>query len=477
MLMLIGGKKVPASDGKTIDVINPATMQAIDTVPAATEEDINTAVTNAVEGFKEWSAYPIYERLEILRKFKELYLAHAEELAVLIRKEVGKTLAEARACVGWTTDLIDFYIEQSRFVNGDVMKDGSYPGHEKDLVMSVRQPLGVVVAVIPFNYPVDQLSHKAIPALAMGNSVIVKPATETPLADIRYCELLLEAGVPANAIQIVTGYGSKVGTWLAADPRIAKVALTGSTAAGIQVAKICADNMHHTCLELGGNDPLIIFGDADLDAIMGDIVGGRIGNAGQTCCAPKRFIVENTIKQRFIDMLIEKLSLVKMGDPMDAATDMGPVVSLKSAIEVEEQIGIVINQGGKLLLGGKRVNETYIEPTVLDVDKDNDIMKDMEVFGPVFPVVGFDTADEAIEIANSTMYGLCSGVYGKDIETLMRVAREMQAGTCIVNGHANYRTPDQPFGGWKMSGIGREGSVETLKQMSQLKAIMFKKLF
>ena len=311
----------------------------------------------------------------------------------------------------------------------------------------------------------------------MGNSVVVKPATDTPRANILYCQLLLEAGVPANAIQIVTGRGSVVGNLLVDDPRVAKVALTGSTQAGIKVAKMCAEHMHHTCLELGGNDPYIVLADADPKKAAIEAADGRISNSGQTCCAPKRFIVHNSIKEQFIHELIEYIKTQKVGDPLDESSVTGPLVSADAAKEVEEQINYTISQGAKLLHGGERYNESYMEITVLDVTKDMDIMKDMEVFGPVFPVVGYDTVDEAIEIANSTMYGLSSGVYGNNVQDLLKISKKLEAGTVMIGGHANYRTPDQPFGGWKMSGMGREGRTETLKQMSQLKATIFKKLY
>ena len=477
MKMLIGGKLVDASNKETIDVVNPATMQVVDTVPSATKEDIDLALDNAVKGFKEWSEYPIFERINILRRFKKLYLEHGEEIAQLLCEDGGKTISLSRACVDWTSDLIDFYIEQSRTVCGETMPEGSYAGHDHDFVITTRQPLGVVVTIIPFNYPNDQISHKVIPALVMGNSVVVKPATDTPRANILYCQLLLEAGVPANAIQIVTGRGSVVGNLLVDDPRVAKVALTGSTQAGIKVAKMCAEHMHHTCLELGGNDPYIVLADADPKKAAIEAADGRISNSGQTCCAPKRFIVHNSIKEQFIHELIEYIKTQKVGDPLDESSVTGPLVSADAAKEVEEQINYTISQGAKLLHGGKRYNESYMEITVLDVTKDMDIMKDMEVFGPVFPVVGYDTVDEAIEIANSTMYGLSSGVYGNNVQDLLKISKKLEAGTVMIGGHANYRTPDQPFGGWKMSGMGREGSTETLKQMSQLKATIFKKLY
>ncbi len=477
MQMIIGGKKVDASNGKTIDVLNPATLQVIDTIPAATKDDINLAVTNAVEGFKEWSQLCVGERVKVLRRFLELYRENMEELARLVSEDGGKTINDARACVDWTADIIDTYIEWARYMNTDVIPEGIREGAKNDLVFTVRQPLGVVVAIIPFNYPVDQLTHKAIPALVMGNSLIVKPATVTPRADIKYVELLLEAGVPANAAQIVTGKGGKVGEWLASDPRIAKVAFTGSTAVGKRLGEICMGNMHHTSLELGGNDALIVLDDANLDWAADMCVGHRTANAGQTCCSPKRFIVQKGVKDAFIAKLIERLEKLKFGDLMDESTTLSPVVSPEAAVDAEKQIKHTVDQGGKILYGGERFNQTFIQPTIIEVSKDTDIAKDMEVFAPVFPIIPCEDMYEAVEIANSSVYGLSSGVFSQDIQRLLYVAKHIQAGACNLNGTGMCRTCDIPFGGWKQSGIGREGGKYTLEAMSQLKTIHINKSF
>lgn len=477
MKMIIGGKKVDASNGQTIDVLNPATMQVIDTVPSATKEDIDAAVTNAVEGYKEWSQLCLGERVVILRKFLELYRANMEELAQLVSEDGGKTINDARACIGWTADIIDTYIEWSRYMNTDVIPEGIRAGNKGDLTLTVRQPLGVVVAIIPFNYPIDQLTHKAIPALVMGNSLIVKPATVTPRADIRYVELLLEAGVPANAVQIVTGRGGQVGEWLASDPRIAKVAFTGSTPVGKRLGQICMGNMHHTSLELGGNDALIVLDDANLDWAADLCVGHRTANSGQTCCSPKRFIVQENVKDEFIKKCIERLEKLQFGDLKDPATTLGPVVSLEAAEDAERQIAHTVAQGGKIVYGGKRFNQTFIEPTIIEVSKDADIAKDMEVFAPVMPIIPCKDEKEAVEIANQSMYGLSSGVFSQDVKRLLYVGKNIQAGACHLNGTGMCRACDIPFGGWKQSGIGREGGKYTLEAMSQLKTISFNQSF
>jgi succinate-semialdehyde dehydrogenase/glutarate-semialdehyde dehydrogenase len=287
------------------------------------------------------------------------------------------------------------------------------------------------------------------------------------------CELLVEAGVPANAIQCLTGSGSKIGPWLTSDKRVNAVSLTGSTEAGVEVAKMCAPSLKHVSLELGGNDPLIIFDDCDFELAVSETIGGRIGNAGQTCCASKRFIVQKGIKDKFIAELVKRLAQLKIGDPSDPTVEMGPVISERAAKQVEQQIQHTVEQGAKLVCGGTR-DGAFVAPTVLEVTPDMDIARDLEVFGPVFPIIQFETMEEAIQIANNTVYGLSSGVITENIRQAMKVANSVQAGACIINGTGNYRLAHQPFGGYNISGLGREGAICTLEEMTRQKMISFK---
>lgn len=477
MLMLIGGDRAGATDGRTIDVINPATMQVIDTVPAATKEDVERAVSYAREGYLKWSKVPLYERIETIHRFKELYLQHLDELTELMQAETGKLLNFARDEVDGVPDSIDAYLEYARILGGDSIPAGNRKGMENNLVITVREPLGVVAGIVPFNYPVGTLAQKAIPALLMGNAVIIKPSTETPLANIRFAELLIESGIPAKAVQLVTGKGSDIGEYLINNEKIDAVTLTGSTQVGIEVAKNSAHHLHIIGMELGGNDSLIILSDASLDRAVNESIEGRLGNSGQTCCASKRFLVHNSIKKEYIDRLVSMLKTKKVGNPLELDTDCGPVISLKAAREIEDQINIAVKQGAVLHLGGKRFNHTYIKPTVLEVRPEHDIAQNTEVFGPVWSVIGFDDVDEAIDIANNTKYGLSSGVIGKDIQQMLYVAKSVQAGACILNGSGNYGSLDQPFGGYKQSGLGREGGKYSLEAMSQLKTLIFKEMF
>lgn len=477
MKMIIGGKKVDSSEGGVINLINPMSQEVIDSVPQAAKDDVEKAIGNAQKGVKEWAEFTLSQRVEILKRFIELYSKNYEEIARYITEDMGKLINESRACVANTKVLMETFLEHAACLGTEVLPIGNHGKNPNDLIFTIREPLGVVAAIIPWNWPIDLLAHKSIPALAMGNALIVKPSSNAPRACIRFVELLLEAGVPKNAVQIITGSGERLGQWLADDPRINCITLTGSTEAGIKVAQSAANHLHRTCLELGGNDAFIILADADMDLAIQETLDARLSNAGQTCCASKRFIVHNSIKYQYIDRLVKALKDVKLGDPMDETTQCAPLASRAAATEVENQINLSLEQGGKVHCGGKRIKDTFIEPTVLEASKNMDVAQDMEIFGPVFTIIGYDTTDEAIEIANNSQYGLSSGVLGNDLHELMKVARRMQAGACVVNGASLYRSMDEPFGGYKKSGLGREGGKYTLEEMSQVKAIVLKKSF
>ncbi len=341
------------------------------------------------------------------------------------------------------------------------------------MAFTIHEPLGVFANIVPFNYPVELAAHKLAPMLVTGNSVVLLPSGKTPRSAVLLVELLLAAGVPANAVCCVTGKGSVVGAAAAGDPRVAAVSFTGSTEVGISLAETCAKSLRPVSLELGGNDPLLIFDDCDYELAMSETIGGRVGNAGQTCCASKRFLIQRGIYEKFVADLVQRLSQLKVGDPADPTVEMGPCVRESSAKDVEAQIQKTVEQGGKLLCGGKR-SGAFVEPTVIEVTPEMDIARDMEVFGPVWPVIPFDTLEEALEIANNTIFGLSSGVITSNMRTAMKVANGIQAGACVINGTGNYRLAHQPFGGYKYSGVGREGAVSTLEEMTQQKMISFK---
>lgn len=477
MKMIIHGEERNARDGKTITVINPATLETIDTVPSATAEDIEEALDNARKGFKEWKKVVLYDRVAIIRKFEALIKEHEKEIAEMMCAETGKTMAfcedEVAACAG----IFETYCEKAKNYGGETLPLDSEGRVKGDIIFTLREPLGVVAAIVPFNYPLELYAHKVAPALVTGNAVIVKPSSDTPLSAIYVTKLLHEAGVPVDALQIVTGKGSVVGDQLSQSPKINAVSLTGSVPVGIRTMENGAKNLTRVYLELGGNDPIIIFEDADLDKAVAETLAGRAANAGQTCCGTKRMIVQNSVKEKYTEKLIEALKKLKVGDPTQKDTDCGPLISESAAKTVEEQVRKTIEQGATCAYGGNRYNTTFFEPTVLTgVTPDMDIASTMEVFGPVFPIIGFDTMEEAIEIANAAPFGLSSGVMTQDFSTALTVATQMEAGTCVINGCGNYRSAHLAFGGYKMTGLGREGATHTLDEYTQTKSIALKQL-
>ncbi len=472
MKMIIGGRHVDASDGRTSEVVNPATGQVVDTVPEATLEDLDRAIALAVEGQKEWAAVPLHEKTAVLERYAQLVTEkeNVEKIARLMCEEGGKPIEQCRTEVYANAAIFRIYNAAAYTFYGKTLPYNGEPRSQGDVAFTIHEPLGVFANIVPFNYPVELAAHKLAPMLVTGNSVVLMPSGKTPRSAVVLVELLHEAGAPVNAVSCVTGRGSVIGAAAAGDSRVAAVSFTGSTEVGISLAGTCAKALRPVSLELGGNDPLIIFDDCDFELALSEAVNGRVGNAGQTCCASKRFIVQRGIYRRFVSELAERLSKLKVGDPLDPTVELGPCVRESSARDVEEQINHTIRQGGRLVCGGKR-NGAFVEPTVIEAAKDTDIARDMEVFGPVWPVIPFDTEEEALEIANQTMYGLSSGVITSDMKTAMRVANNVQAGACIINGSGNYRLAHQPFGGYKYSGVGREGAVCTLEEMTQQKMI------
>ncbi len=476
MKSLIGKEWVDSSDGKTIDVINPATGELVDTVPSLTVEDVNRAVDCAREMQKSWENKSVVERCEIISHFAELVKRDEDKLAKLLSDETGKPLKEAYNEVRNIQIGVPAYVERVKHDYGNVIYRGTEAGQENTIQYTIQQPLGVVVAIIPFNFPSDIFINKVPPALLMGNSVILKPASVNPLTLTAYVELLVEAGVPAGVIEVVHGSGSVIGTALTKNPKVDMVTLTGSTEAGIDAARNCAEHCAHSSLELGGNDAFIICADGDLDLAVEETVWGRLYNTGQVCCASKRFLVENSVKDQFIEKMIERIKKIKYGMPSDPETEFGCLISEEAAKEVERQVNQTIEEGARLVIGGER-NKAFYTPTILDgVTKDMAVAKDMEIFGPVIPIIGFDSIDEAIEIANQSIYGLSGGIITSDMKKAIKVSEKLECGGFVVNGASFFRSFEQPFGGWKYSGIGNEGIMTTLREMSRTKTVILKNI-
>ena len=477
MKMIIGGCKKDASDGAVIKVHNPATGELVDTVPAATSQDVDEALLHARKVFALWSATPLHERARILGDFARSAEGFRKEIGAIVCREMGKAIGEAEGEVDSIVSLFGGYAEKALHLYGISMPRGADKGFEDDLFVTMREPLGVVVCIVPFNYPVDLFAHKVAPALVMGNSVIVKPASSNPLACIRLVELLHEGGVPVDALQVLTGSGAKLGALLSASPKVDAISFTGSTPVGIEIAKAAAANMTRVFLECGGNDPLIVFEDADLEETADELVRARVTNAGQTCCATKRVIVQASVRDRLAGLLKARLVKAKVGDPSDRGTVLACLISEPAAKEAEAQIAATLKEGATCVCGGKR-DGAYLDATILTgVKPGMGMARDLEVFGPVFPFIDFSSEDEAVEIANASQFGLQGGVMTGDFNRAMRVASRLQCGGVVINGSGMYRSASMPFGGYKKSGIGREGTAQTLEEMSQVKTIVFKKAF
>jgi len=473
---LIGNKWMDASNEKTIDVINPANKNFIDTIPNSTLDDVDIAVQEAIRGQKEWEKVPVHERGRILLKFAELVKEDAENLASLLSQETGKPITEARAEIANVQISVPAFVEQAKHLYGNVVPAGTEPGQESTIQVTMRQPVGVVAAIIPFNFPIDLFGQKVPPALMMGNSIIVKPSTYNPLTLTKLVYMLRKAGVPAGAVEVLHGEGKTVGQGLARHKGVHLVSLTGSTAAGMETMETCSKNLTHVMLELGGNDAFILLEDGDVDLAVEEVVWGRMYNAGQVCCASKRFLIHNSVKAEFIKKLTSRLKKIEQGDPALDETEMGCLINEKAAKRVEQQVNETIAAGAKLVLGGERSGAFYTPTILSNCTKDMDVMKDMEIFGPVVSIAGFETIDEAIEIANQSSFGLCGNVFTCDMKKAAMVAERLECGGVVINGASFYRSFEMPFGGWKHSGIGNEGVMTTLQEMSRIKTVVLKNI-
>lgn len=477
MKMVINGALTDAKDGGVLEVFNPYNGKLIDTVPMATEQDVDFAVDCAVRSQREWAKVSTYARSEIVKKFVALMDTHMEELAQTLTAEVGKPINASRGELECARDTFLSFAEKSRHISNEVIPAGCEPGTEKTVLVTVREPLGVIACVIPFNFPAWSFSVKVAPAIIAGNSVIVKPASDAPLTILKLGELMIQAGIPAGVLQIITGSGSKVGTWLCGNRNVHGITLTGSTEVGITTAKTGAEHLAHVTLELGGNDAFIVLEDANLDLAADQVVAGRLSNNGQVCCSPKRYLVHRDVKQAFTDKVLDRVSKLTRGDPADPASDISCLISERAAKEVEEQVELTIRQGARLLTGGVR-ERAYYAPTVLtDVTPDMDVAKNMEIFGPVIPILEIQDLDQALEIANASDYGLGASIFTRDVSKAVRAARELQAGGIVINGSSYFSTIEMAFGGYKHSGIGREGVSVSFDEVTQIKTIVLKNIF
>lgn len=475
MKMLISGSWVDAADGATINVTNPCNSKLLDTVPNAAKEDIDRAIADAVAAQKQWNRVIIRERAKILRRYLKLLTEHRDDLAKTLTLETGKPIFDSYGEIDSVYMTFESSIEIVKHHYGKSMPMGIEGGYDDDLQVTVHEPLGVIACIVPFNFPAALWAFKAGPALMTGNAIVVKPATSNPLTVLKLMGLLVEAGVTPGAAQCVTGRGSTVGNWISDNPAVAQVNLTGGVEAGKEIARHAAEHLTAYKFELGGNDPLIICADCDMDLAVNE-AGDKTRNAGQCCSGAKRFIVHESIKDEFVTRLIEeRLKTVKEGDLLDLDTNFGVLISEEAAKEVDQQVRHTVDQGARLVYGGVRKGAYYM-PTVLDCcTREMDICKNMEIFGPVFPIFTFKTPDEAIEIAETSDYGLSSGVITNNLQDAMKVAASLKTGMVAINGSGGFRAQELPFGGGKkMSGNSRECISSVLEEVTQEKSIIFR---
>lgn len=466
----MGGGAIGVATLLRID--NPATGATVGEVAVAGPDEIEKALEVGTRAKRVWAQTPVHARYDILVRYSQLLARHRQRLADLLTAESGKLTAETLGEVDTGTRLFQGYAERAKTLHGDSFPLDVQAGLEHDLLITRREPLGLMLAIIPFNFPVDVFSHKVAPALAAGNAVIVCPPPDDPLAVNEAVRLFDEAGLPPGVVQVLNGPGPDVAGRMTGDPRVDAISLTGSTRTGITVAESGARHLARTFLELGGNDALIVFADADLELAAREAVGGRLLANGQCCCANKRLIVERSVAADFGDLLVEALRGVRMGNPAETGVNLGPLIKGAAAERVEAQVQQTLAQGARLRLGGSRGEGSYFPPTLLEgVPAEADIAADMEVFGPVFPLIPFDTEADALAVANRSVYGLNGSVFTRDMARAVRVSFALECGLVSVNRSGLYRPDLAGFGGYKLSGLGREGLAYSLEQLTQLKSV------
>ncbi|MEX2029942.1 MAG: aldehyde dehydrogenase family protein [Anaerolineales bacterium] len=475
--MLIDGRWVEASNGATVEVRNPGTGTVIDRVPRGTVEDAARAVDAAQTGKESMRRLTAADRYDLLQSIADAIQGRVDELGRLLAEENGKPILQTRAEVGVTANIMRGFAEEAKRIFGRVMPTDAVRGQERHFAVTIRQPLGVVAAIVPFNYPVELWGHKAAAALAAGNAVISKPPSACPLTLLKIAEMMEAAGLPRAAHQMITGPGEVIGDFLAASPGVQMITLTGSTQVGKHIARLASENLKKVHLELGGNDAMIILADADVEKAAEAVVLGRLARGnGQICCAVKRIFVEAPIYDAFAERLTALARELHVGDQLQESTDVGPLISEAAAQEVEAVIQDAVKAGAKVRTGGGR-RGAFIDPTVLtDVPVKAELFRE-ETFGPVAPLVRFSDLEEAIRLANDSPYGLQSAVFTQDINRAFEVAYRLEAGGVIVNWSSALRVETLPFGGIKMSGHGREGVHDTLEEMTDQKTIIVHNAF
>ncbi|MEM6582067.1 MAG: NAD-dependent succinate-semialdehyde dehydrogenase [Pseudomonadota bacterium] len=465
----VNGQWIDADDGARFNVTNPVNGELIVDVAKLGAAETSRAIDAAQHAMKGWAREPAKVRAGILRKWFDLMMQHQEDLAIIMTAEQGKVLAESRGEIAYGAGYIEWFGEQAKRIDGDVI-----PGPAPDRrIVCIKQPVGVVAAITPWNFPNAMIARKAAPALAAGCAIVIKPATETPLSAFAMAELAERAGVPPGVINVLAGSSSAIGGELTSNPIVRKLTFTGSTPVGKSLTVDCAATMKKTSMELGGNAPFIVFDDADLDAAVQGAMISKYRNAGQTCVCSNRLFVQDGVYDAFVEKLVAATAALKVGDGMQPDITIGPLVNLKAVNDVDHLVKGSVEAGAKVALGGgaHELGGCFYQPTVLtDVTSSMPVFRN-EIFGPVAPVVRFSTEQEAIDMANDTEFGLASYFYTRDIGRVWRVAEALEYGIVGIN-EGIISNEMAPFGGVKESGSGREGSKYGIDDYVEIKYML-----
>ena len=463
--MLIGGKHISGDDLE--EVKNPYDGEVIDTIPIAHLQTAQLAINeanDAKEPLQEMSAFKVSNKLfNVCEKLKD----NREDFAKALTLEVGKPINESLVELDRSIETLKLAAEEAKRIYGESVPLDAGLNGKGFFAFTQKVPLGVVAAITPFNYPLNLTIHKIAPAIACKNTVIVKPPTEAPLTVMKFCELLDEE-FPDGVVNTVTGYGSEVGDYFVTSPDVNKISFTGSVTTGMMISQKAG--MKKVTLELGGNDPMVVLKDADIDKAVKGVINGAFLNAGQVCMGVKRIIIEDEIADEFGQKLVSETEKLVMGNPLNSETTLGTLISEKAAMQVEETVNNAVKDGAKILTGGVRDGAFY-EATVIDnVTPDMDLVI-RETFGPVAPIIRVNSLEEAISVANDTEYGLQAGVFTESYSSAMKCAQEIEAGTVFINKQSTFRTDNMPFGGFKNSGVGKEGIKYAVEEMTKTKLI------